>query len=103
MAGWNVLEQNWFSDAELAGDRGGKVVESGMSVVPVPVRALIRLLDSSLKHENCHHLLLTPVWKTKENQKNIEMEAEISQVFDTDFPVQFRFQYISVTMSFLLK
>ncbi len=28
MAGWNVLEQNLLADAELAGDAGGKVVES---------------------------------------------------------------------------
>lgn len=30
------------------------------------------------------------------------MEAEISQVFDTDFPIQFRFQYISLTIKLKL-
>ncbi len=41
MAGWNVPEQNWLSDAELAGDACGKVVESVMCVIPFPVRAFL--------------------------------------------------------------
>ncbi len=41
MAGSNVLEQNWLSDAELAGDACGKVVEIVMSAVPFPVRAFL--------------------------------------------------------------
>lgn len=48
MAGWNVLEQNQLSDAELTGDGGGKVVESVMSAAPFPVRALLKHFNGKI-------------------------------------------------------